>query len=204
MGEPVMQKDSDGYSGFPTAKDRFFEDFLGAGGAWASEEYRREHDWYHYMTGYKDAADALMAHLEKTVRGTEKLGAPIVFLYRHHLELALKQLARDCGRLLGRDDVVRKTHRLDELWRRCLSLLGEVSECTTIDEMQQTTRLLDEFCRADPTSQAFRYPEDTKGIHSESGVVEVSLDRVREVVGKISLLLDCISTDLYAREFCSF
>jgi len=182
----------------PTAEDRFFED-LGARGTWASA-CDREHDWHHWVTGYKYAADILVGH--KIVgRLPHKLGMPIVFLYRHHLELALKQLARQCGGLLGRDVTPPVDHRLNNLWRLYLALLEEESSGSTdTEEVQQTTRLLDEFCRVDRWSDTFRYPEDTDGRPSLSGVGEIDLGNIRDVVDKLSLLLDCISTDLSTRE----
>jgi hypothetical protein len=186
--------DLDGGTGFPTAADRFFGDEVGGRRRWVSE-WEREHDWHHHVTGYKDAADVLLAHLENTGRDVRKLGPPIVFLYRHHLELSLKQLARQCGRLLGREGVVPLSHKLDDLWRLCLSLLLDLSVGgLDAEEIRQTTRLIDEFCRTDHTAETFRYPEDKEGYPSLSGDIE--LERVREVVGKISLLLECLSTDL--------
>ena len=190
-----MTDNPDENTALPTAADRFFEDDEGGGRPLWVSDWDREHDWYHHVTGYKDAADVLLAHLENTGRDARKLGPPIVFLYRHHLELALKQLARQCGRLLGREGVVPLHHRLDDLWRLCLSLLLDLSTGgVDAEEARQTTRLIDEFCHADPTSEAFRYPEDKEGYPSLSRDIE--LQRISEVVGKISLLLDCIGTDL--------
>jgi len=200
--EDAVINDPDENTGLPVAADRFFGDDVGSRVAWASG-WELEHDWYHHVTGYKDAADVLLAHLENTGRDARKLGPPIAFLYRHHLELALKLLARQCGRLLGRDAIAPPSHRLDQLWRLCLSLLLEVSAGTTAaDEVKQTTTLIDEFCRADATSEAFRYPEDKEGYPTLSG--EIDLDRLREVISKVSLLLDCISTDISVRDRDTF
>lgn len=184
---------------FPTAEDRFFENL--AVRATRASAWDREHDWYHFVTGYKDAADVLVAHLEVAPRLAYKLGPPIVFLYRHHLELALKDLARQCGRLVGRDVALPVHHRLNDLWRLCIALLEEESPATIdTSEVQQTTRLLDEFCRVDLTSETFRYPEDRDGNPWSCGLDEIDVDGIQDVVAKISLLLDCISTDLSTRE----
>jgi hypothetical protein len=182
----------------PTANDRFFTD-LGRPDTWASA-WDREHDWYHWVTAYKYAADILVGH-RMTGPLPHKLGMPIVFLYRHHLELALKQLARQCGGLLGRDIALPVDHRLNNLWRFCLALVEEESPGSTdSDEVQNITRLLEEFSRVDPKSDTFRYPEDTSGRPSLSGVGEINLARIRDVVDRISLFLDCISTDLSTKE----
>jgi len=186
-------------SSLPTAQDSFFE-HLNASRSWTSA-WEPEHDWYHYVTGYKYAADVLVAHLETAGRLAYKLGPPIVFLYRHHLELALKQFARQCGDLLGRDVGPLIDHRLNHLWRFCLSLLAEISPGGIEGaEMQETTRLLEEFDSVDLASQAFRYPEEKDGSPSPLGLKEIDLGRVCKVADKISLLLDCIAADLETRE----
>src|ERR1700674_2477203 len=59
--------------------------------------------WYDYTTGYKEAADLLVAHIEVTGRRADKLGYPILFLYRQHLELVVKNLIRVCCSALRRD-----------------------------------------------------------------------------------------------------
>lgn len=197
-GRAFDSSGGDDSAALPTADDRFFGDPC-VRQTWASA-WDREHDWYHYVTGYKDAADTLFAQLEAGGRAI-KLGPPIVFLYRHHLELAIKQLMRQCAALLHRDVAIPLHHRLDDLWRLCLSLLVEESPgSTAAEEVQQTTRLIDEFCRVDRTSAAFRYPEDKAGNPSLSGVGEMSLAQIRDVVGKVSLLLECISTELSSHE----
>lgn len=54
------------------------------------------HDWYDCTTGYKEAADILVAHVESDGRRADNLRYPILFLYSHHLELAVKGLIRTC------------------------------------------------------------------------------------------------------------
>jgi hypothetical protein len=188
----------DDSTGLAAADDRLFGE-AARRHTWASP-WEREHDWYHYVTGYKDAADALCAHLATGGRAI-KLERPIIFLYRHHLELAVKQLIRDCAALIGRDVPVPQHHRLDDLWRLCVSLLAEETPgSTSSEEVQQTTRLIDQFSRVDPMSETFRYPEDKVGNPSFVEIGQIDLDRVRAVVGKISVLVECISTELSTDE----
>jgi hypothetical protein len=105
--------------------------------------------------------------------------------------------------LLGRDEVFPKGHRLDELWRVCVAVLQEVASGGG-DEVQQTTRLMGEFCRVDSTSEAFRYPVDKSGNRSLPDGPEIDLTRARDVVGKMSFFLDCVSTHVSALEENSF
>ena len=154
-------------------------------------------DWYDYTTGYKEAADILVTYVEATgQRRQDKLCYPILFLYRQHLELVVKRLIRECYDVLAREADFPKHHYLDRLWRLCASLLLEISPTTSQIELSETTRLFDELCGVDPTSDAFRYPEhtDSNALFGHGG--DVNLGVVRDVANKISFFLDCIDTSL--------
>ena len=74
----------DGAGVFPGPGDAFF---AGASSArTSSHSGSTGQAWYDYTTGYKDAADLLVAHVEETGWRADKLRYPIVFLYRQHLE----------------------------------------------------------------------------------------------------------------------
>lgn len=188
----MAEGDGDEMAALPGPEDRLFE--FTAQRPVTPSEFSRKQDWYFYINGYKDAADLLVSHAAEA--DPRKLGYSILFLYRQHLELALKALIRDCSGLVGRQEAFPKRHQIDKLWGICRGLLDELSPGKSIsNEMQQTTRLIGEFCRLDPESETFRYPEDKSG-NPYTLDVEIALSTVKEVVGKISLLLDCIAADI--------
>jgi len=198
-----MNSDFDETDAFPGVEDNLFE--ITARGPVAASPSSTREDWYHYINGYKDAADFLVAHAEETRGDPRKLGPPILFLYRHHLELALKGLIRDCHGLLGRDEDFPKRHEIDKLWQLCCSLLHEISPgMSNSEEIQHTTRLMADFRKIDPISLAFRYPEDKDRNPPLLGGATFDLSTVREVVGKISFLLGCISTHVSTLEEHAF
>lgn len=195
--ELLIDSSFDDSDGFPGSEDKLFEISKHSQGA----EGSAKEDWYHLINGYKDAADSLVIHILETRGDLRKLGNPILFLYRHHLELALKDLIQDCLGLLGREERFPKTHRIGVLWHTCRSLLDEISPgfCCS-EEVSNASRLMLDFQKIDPTSEAFRYPEDKQGNLPLSDKAVFYLEKVREVVGKISLLLECISEDISARK----
>lgn len=177
---------------FPCGTDKFFEFFDDEPSI--KSQFSRNQDWYFFLNGYKDAADFLVTHAIKEGLGDpRKLLYPIMFLYRHYLELALKSLIRE-------HKTYPPIHELDKLWRICLSLIREKSpSASNNDEINHTTRLIEEFCKVDSRSAlAFRYPDDRI---QEEGLVEIDLSRVKDVVGKISSLLDCIGEVIREREY---
>ena len=191
----TSQIDDDKEGGFPTAADVLFKVRQ------TKHRQATEEDWYHYTQGYLRAADLLIAHLEQSPREARKLGAPIVFLYRQHLELILKTLMRDCQRFLGLTVTIPPEHRFEHLWPSCRDLIGEVFPgYVESDEMRNTTRLLMEFKAVDPNSTVFRYPEDRQGNASLANVEGVDLNAVSVVVAKISLMLECVQAGIDAME----
>lgn len=180
---------------FPGPEDNFFK--LMARSSFAISPSSAKEQFYHLISGYKDAADFLVAHASAVQQDARKFGSPILFLYRHHLELALKNLILDCCSLLGRKEDFPKIHPLNELWKVCCDLLHDISpEMSTNEEIQQTTRLLANFQKVDPNSMTFRYPEDKDKNSPLLDDVVFDLSNVREVVRKISLLLECIGEQL--------
>jgi len=66
-------------------------------------EMQGAHDPWRYAEGYKRAAGILVRHVQEDRFGKDLLVYPIIFLYRHHLELALKRIIRRSPKLLARD-----------------------------------------------------------------------------------------------------
>ncbi len=173
----------------PQASDRLFE----GGDDWWDNDCVNflPDDWLKYITGYKDAADILVAYVEEHQRWQNILVYPVVFLYRQYLELAIKSLIGQAQRLLKISEPIPKNHRIDQLWGRCSGLLRKISPGESEEEQNQIGRLIEEFCQVDPTSTAFRYPEDQDGNPSLSpGIRHVNLQNMKDVVTKISTILD--------------
>jgi hypothetical protein len=146
--------------------------------------------WSLYATGYKDAADILVSQVEQEKRHQDTLMYPIIFLYRQYLELAIKDLIRDARKLLDINEPFPKIHSIDTLWGICSDLLNQVSPGDSQDAIRHIKRLIDEFCAVDPTATAFRYPEDREGNPSLPGMSGINLRNAKEVIGKITVILD--------------
>ncbi len=146
--------------------------------------------WTLYSIGYKDAADILVSQVEAQARYQDTLVYPIVFLYRQYLELSIKDLIRQARKLQDIHDPFPKTHRINELWPICSDLLGEISPGDSEEELKNIGRLIADFCTVDPTSMAFRYPENKDGKPSLPGIRHINLRNIKEVIGKIAAILD--------------
>ena len=83
-----------------------------------------------------------------------------VFLYRHSIELWLKELIWMSNYILGRGKTFPKEHNLTKLWR---PLKSNATSLLTSDfplneeEVQYVEATLEEIMKCDPKSDAFRY-----------------------------------------------
>jgi len=135
---------------------------------YAYQGYKSTSSFYGYALAYKKAADKLVQSLENSPIGfNDSLALPIVFLYRHYLELLLKDLIREGNRILGNppDPDLPKTHDINKLWQKLKPILiqGYKPHIPNVLEMEAVEGCVAEFAAIDIDSQAFRYPIDKKG-----------------------------------------
>lgn len=197
--EPRLDDLSDLVSGvlFPVPGDKLFKS-----GSWvdsAQLNHRLYGDkWSVYATGYRDAADMLVDRAAGTGRHLDFLVYPIVFLYRQHIELMIKNLIRSLWLLLEKNPPNKQAglvgHRLGAFWAILRPLLEEYAPGQSTAALEQTGSLIDELCAVDPESMGFRYPH---GIPDKTGarlptlseLTEVDLRNLKEVMGRIAALL---------------
>ena len=146
---------------WPAVGDKLFSAEQPAYGAFLS--HHPEERLYHLTGGYKLAADLLVEQTEAQAWRRRKLVYPIVFCYRHYLELTLKSILQRYGPL-GDLTSSWSHHRLEDLWCDYRTLLravgGETSEDQGTGAVEQCVA---EFAKIDPASDAFRYPTRRRG-----------------------------------------
>lgn len=180
----------------PGPDDRLFgpQEELANNGAlvnWSSSE------WSLYASGYKEAGDVLVNQVENRSSGHDVLVYPILFLYRHYLELYLKLSIRTVRTLLDEGREMPTGHRIELLWGQLDGLYRRAFPDESTDALDQTGRLIREFAAVDPQSTAFRYPVDLKGDPSLPGLRSIDLVNVRDVIAKMDMLLGGAHTQAY-------
>jgi hypothetical protein len=118
--------------------------------------------WFLYADGFKEAADRLVISMIDNRSSLDYLVYPIVFLYRHHLELRLKEIIINGNMLLDQPHNIPKTHPLDALWQKARLILLKVWSNGSEKDLMQVDTVIREFSDVDPSSEAFRYPIDKK------------------------------------------
>lgn len=120
--------------------------------------------WLWYPDAYKLAADKLAEQIEGH-SWEDGLVFPVVFLYRHYVELKLKYLIIELDRLGGTDMNEKEfnKHKLIPLWIYVKKHLGCIRDANWDKEILRSLEsLIKEFDQLDPNSYRFRYSHDTK------------------------------------------
>lgn len=113
-------------------------------------------NWRVYIKGYKHGADILAQHAEINEPVLDVLVFPIVFMYRHYLELQLKDLIQVGNELLDREGSYLAIHGLDDLWKECRLVIDEMPLSPASRDLDTLQDCIHQFAQVDPTSTAFR------------------------------------------------
>jgi hypothetical protein len=162
--------------------------------------FTHDEPWGAMAEGFKRMADVGLRHLEQTGRGQDYLVYPIVYCYRHYVELSLKEIIRAARMLLDEQGGVPSTHNLDALWNTAEPLLKQIADSP--ETYRSVRNCLARFNELDPQSDAFRYPVRANGDPSLPGVQNLDLGQVRDVVERLSgFLLGACEQTLVSLDF---
>lgn len=167
----------------------------------ATNAYPHWFEWWHRESmiaeGFKEAADRIVLSLEESNhdRYADKYLFPVGFLYRHYLELSMKEIVR-LGvslQILEEPEVrkILKSHDLLALWgqtRRTLITFWANSDPTPVNAVESVMR---QFHQIDGNGQAFRYSTDKEGETFLADAPRViSLSEMRKVMDGIHSFFD--------------
>ena len=165
-------------------------------------------DWNALAWGYKRAADILAEHVLATFSGGDLIIYPIVLLYRHHIELTLKDIIRRGNALLDVPVKQRDIHSLGELWDDCRTVLersGVPVDVPELPELVPFETCIKVFETFDPRGESFRYPETKSGKPTlPSNLNSIDLPELRKAVQRMSFFLEITRDTIIERTggFC--
>jgi hypothetical protein len=115
------------------------------------------HEMEGYVDGYRKAATALYEYAAATGASPDYLVFPIAFLWRHHLELALKDIISVGRQLADEPWGFPKGHRLLDLWTEARNHVVQCGD-PAAPELSNVEANIREFENIDPWADGFRYP----------------------------------------------
>ena len=123
-------------------------------------------DWA-YSRGFRRAANRLARHVCDTGTDQDVLIYPIIYLYRHHVELVLKAIIKSASGLLDRELTEKDLealdrHNLSKLWQAARPLLDPVCDRAgnppfPASELEGVDSYIRQIHGHDPDGQSFRY-----------------------------------------------
>ena len=154
-------------------------------------------EWYHYSFGYLKAAEIIESDLIKNPIDRDFLIYPLIYLYRHYLEIVMKDIIIITNKLLGYSGFTPKGgHDLMRLWNESQNILKEFYDdypepASSIEEK------IKEFYNVDIKSDNFRYPIDKKGDFSLNSIEVINYINFGDSFREIKDYMEEIASGLY-------
>lgn len=145
-----------------------------------------------YISGYEKATELLVKEVLKSNSNIDTLIYPIMFSYRHYLELCFKELSWLCKQVIkDKPSFIIKVkgekkfekydnnvHGLSPCWQSVLNDLRIIDGDLPKSTVSQINKTVDEFQKLDPNGQSFRYPENRDWVNTLDGQRFINLNSV--------------------------
>lgn len=154
-----------------------------------------------YSYGYRSAAEKLINEYDKTsMPEKDAMVFPTIFLYRHYLEIEIKDLIYRSERCSEITPSEITHHRLLDIWNTLDEKYSELSKkihkdhnfCSAEDK-NKVKRIIEEFNKIDEQSFAFRYPRRKNGDKSIKNISHISLNNFKTEIDRVIHILDHIN-----------
>ena len=140
---------------------------------------------YRMPDGYKRAADLLVERAISNRAHRDFLVYPIIFCYRHYLEIQLKCQLHDYGGLVG-IEADWEHHAFEKLWPSYQEMLRRFGPGDD-QAIQMVADCVAAFAEIDPSSFSFRYPTGKRGLRLDTPMTNLDLMNLYEVMGSVSM-----------------
>lgn len=151
-------------------------------------------DVYAYREGYRRGAMLLAERAHAADHPPELLVWPVAWLWRHYLELALKETIAT-GKLLDDEDASWEWphgHRLADLWRDARPSVEPHGD-PAAPELGNVTAIIGEFDALDHDGTGFRYTQSRDGGRSLPSAPEhINVGLLDETMQRIAGFLDAV------------
>jgi len=148
------------------------------------------------IEGYRDASFELLESVIRTETQsnlkTDSYILPIYFLYRHYLELILKDIIRQMklkqAIIQSNESGFKETHSIKKLWGEMILLYREIEYSQ--DRFESEERIILKIEQMDSKSTAFRYPFESSRDGEISQLLPYALVSHQELKSEMTLLSD--------------
>ena len=161
-------------------------------------------DWFAYADGYRRAARLIAEFVLQDPSEHDLLVYPGVFLYRHYLELRLKEIVVR-GRWVAElpaVDVTAYNHNLAVAWRDAKETLLRLFPPGALESeyYKAIDVLIEQFAAIDPDSAAFRYPVKNKKKGGGPSLPDLEYMHVGQLATAVEQIADFLDGSVMAIE----
>jgi hypothetical protein len=150
--------------------------------------------WHRYAEGYREAAERVYASWGAL--SDDCLIFPLVFLYRHYVELRIKELLQSAILHLDLPIDWKRSHDIASLWRVLSPLLRQAFPDEPELDLRNAERLIQELAARDSLASEFRYPETKEGKRNLEDLERIDVVCFIDAMRKLAAFLDGASVAL--------
>lgn len=174
---------------WPSTEDRL----LRAEGDWDTAITFDEHHLprhTHIWSGYMRAGAVMVDYCQITGGHLDRheLVYPILFCYRHGLEMAMKWIIGQYGAHVGLRPSQCRHHDLWKLWTACKKVMLEIGSDGETEGLIAVEAIVKEFNELDKGSFSFRYPTDRRGMTIRLPRIAFDLANIKNVMEAVDNL----------------
>lgn len=148
--------------------------------------------WTIYSMGYKSAADILVNYIDKNHTEQDTLLYPIIFLYRHYLELIIKDILIDIGKIQNLKYDLNQ-HKLSKYWKEIKEQCPKIfKDPIPNDYIESIEIVINQLELVDQKSDAFRYPCHRDGTPTLIEFTHINIKKFSEPLQRTSKALEAI------------
>lgn len=163
-------------------------------------------DFTVYAKGYLNAANSLTNDLVQRENYADYEGYPIFFLYRHALELGIKNIIYWCIELSNFSDkqlsygAIYESHQLLNLSETMMQFLKAIEgkQNSSLNEVEKVLEISKTITKLDPGSYSYRYPVNKQGNESteknQTFNLKLLSDDVNDCIRILDFTYDYLST----------
>lgn len=155
--------------------------------------------WLYYAEGYKIAAELIEDKLLENLEKQDFLIYPLVYTYRHYLELKLKEIIVEGHGILNQTkDFQKESHDLIKLWHELERTMKLVYKEEYQAPQPTIEKKIKELHDTDINSDGFRYPMNQKGKQNLENLKVINFRNFKDEVLEVKQYLETIADSFYA------
>ena len=148
------------------------------------------------LRGYFRAGHVLVDKCRKNLHEGHTMIYPILFCYRHALEMTMQWIISSYGCRYGVSLPTRKDHNLDPLWKCCKTIFTHPDNKGAAVVVSRVEKVIKQFHHLDTRAEAFRYPVKKDGTLIYLPNLAIDLVNLQEVMERLENFFRVVDKDL--------